>query len=269
MAMGSGLKKVKRFDNLTFKIGTTSYIYPATILENINRLKGSIGDIELVLFEDPACGNIPTPAEIKELKRLSKRWGFSYTVHLPLEIGLGAKRDAERIRSIGTVTRLTRYLKGLAPQSYIMHVNLPEECKDDITSWQSRAGESLDLLMRRDLSLAKHIAIENLGYPFSYNDPVLSSSGASVCVDIGHLVKSGIDVMGHLDKYYALTRVIHLHGVDCGKDHISLKYFSKTLLNDILLFLEARAYRGVLTIEVFSRPDLEESLEILWESLYS
>ena len=37
--------------NIDFRIGSTSYIYPADILTNVEKLCRSVDDIELVLFE--------------------------------------------------------------------------------------------------------------------------------------------------------------------------------------------------------------------------
>ena len=41
---------MKNRDN-DFRIGTTSYIYPGNMLENIERLKGNVEDIELLYFK--------------------------------------------------------------------------------------------------------------------------------------------------------------------------------------------------------------------------
>jgi hypothetical protein len=55
-----------RHQDIPFRIGTTSYIYPDDILPNVHRLKGKIDDIELVLFEANNAGNIPL-AEVVSL----------------------------------------------------------------------------------------------------------------------------------------------------------------------------------------------------------
>ena len=44
--------RIKHFDT-TFRLGSTSYVYPDDILPNVQRLAqaGDVDDIELVLFE--------------------------------------------------------------------------------------------------------------------------------------------------------------------------------------------------------------------------
>ncbi|MCX7010033.1 MAG: hypothetical protein NTY53_22795 [Kiritimatiellaeota bacterium] len=38
----------------SFRVGVTSYVYPADILPNVERLAGRVDDVELVLFESEA-----------------------------------------------------------------------------------------------------------------------------------------------------------------------------------------------------------------------
>ena len=111
--------------------------------------------------------------------------------------------------------------------------------------------------------IAEKIAVENLSYPFSYVDRLVTENGFSVCADIGHLVVMGVDPLEHLGKYLSRTRVIHLHGVDGGKDHVSLKYLDEALVRRLTGFLRDNDYRGVVTLEVFSEMDLEESIGVL------
>ena len=78
-----------------------------------------------------------------------------------------------------------------------------------------------------------------------------------------------VDPLEHCKKYFKAMRVIHLHGVNGREDHVSLKYLGAGLLKRITRFLKDNVYRGVLTVEVFSQADFEESMDILWENLYS
>ena len=58
--------------NYPFRLGTTSYIIPAGLLENIRYLAGKVQDVELVLFDvDGGPSNLPTPAQVSELSGLA------------------------------------------------------------------------------------------------------------------------------------------------------------------------------------------------------
>jgi sugar phosphate isomerase/epimerase len=244
-----------------FRVGTTSYIYPDEILPNVDKLKDKAGDIELVLFESGKDSNIPSPEEIKELRRISKAYGFSYTVHLPLDIDLGGRKKADSRKKVGFF--LERFAP-LFPYAYVLHLNLPEGAEKYLSSWQGRVDDSLKKISRDYPHLAGKIVIENLSYPFEYIDRLIIGNNYSVCVDIGHLICRRIDPLEHLDKYFKYTRLIHLHGVKGNRDHVSLKHFDRGLLKRLMDFLKKRKYRGVITLEVFSKKDFDESREVLW-----
>ncbi|MDD5724774.1 MAG: cobamide remodeling phosphodiesterase CbiR [Candidatus Omnitrophica bacterium] len=246
-----------------FRIGTTSYIYPDEILPNVDKLKDKIGDIELVLFEFGKDSNIPSPVEVKKLRRLSREHDFTYTVHLPLDIDLGGrKREVWRRRAGFFFERFAP----LFPYAYVLHLNLPEAAEKNLSLWQERVEESLKRIAHDYPRLSRKIVIENLSYPFEYIDRLIIENNYSICVDIGHLICRRIDPLEHLDKYFKYTRLIHLHGVKGTRDHVSLKHFDRGLLKRLMNFLKKRKYRGVITLEVFSEKDFNESREVLWEN---
>jgi sugar phosphate isomerase/epimerase len=256
-------------NNLPFRIGTTSYVYPDEILPNVHKLKDKVDDIELVLFEADNAGNIPTQKDLKELRRISTKWNLTYTVHLPLDINLGSGMDNKRKDSVEKVEMFIERLSVLNPFAYIVHLNLSKQAEENIKLWQSRVSESLREIRAIQATIPQNIAIENLSYPFSYIDPLILENDFSICVDIGHLVTMGVDPLKHLKKYFSMTRVIHFHGVNGSNDHTSLKYLDMVLIKRVVRFLKDNNYRGVLTIEVFSQTDFEESMDVLWANLYS
>jgi Sugar phosphate isomerases/epimerases len=256
-------------NNLPFRIGTTSYVYPDEILPNVHKLKDKVDDIELVLFEADNAGNIPTQKDLKELRRISTKWNLTYTVHLPLDINLGSGMDNKRKDSVEKVEMFIERLSVLNPFAYIVHLNLSKQAEENIKLWQSRVSESLREIRAIQATIPQNIAIENLSYPFSYIDTLILEHGFSTCIDIGHLIGMGVNPMKHLKRYFSRTRVIHLHGVNESKDHLSLKYLGRSLIKRIIRFLMDNDYRGVVTLEVFSQTDFEESMDILWANLYS
>ncbi|MFA6357218.1 MAG: cobamide remodeling phosphodiesterase CbiR [Candidatus Omnitrophota bacterium] len=251
----------------SFKVGTTSYIYPENILPNVHKLKDLVDDIELVLFESKEAGNIPKAEDLTELKRVSNDWNLTYTVHLPLDINLGSSIRDERKNSVEKVRVFVEHFRRLKPYAYILHLNLPKQIKGNIKLWQCRINRSLEEISELQTVLPHNIVIENLCYPFSYIDTLILGNGFSICVDIGHLILMGVDPLKHLKKYFNATRLIHLHGVNGRRDHLSLKYFDHMLIRRIIRFLIDRDYRGVLTLEVFSQIDFEESMNVLWRNL--
>jgi sugar phosphate isomerase/epimerase len=71
------------------------------------------------------------------------------------------------------------------------------------------------------------------------------------------------DYEHYLQKYLAQTRVIHLHGVKGGKDHLSLAEGEGKDLEQVFSILKGADYDGVLTLEVFSRNDYQTSMEVV------
>ncbi|MFA7294719.1 MAG: cobamide remodeling phosphodiesterase CbiR, partial [Candidatus Omnitrophota bacterium] len=128
---------------LSFRIGTTSYIYPDDILPNVHKLKGKVDDLELVLFEVNNIGNIPMQKDLKELKHISNKWNLTYTVHLPLDINLGSAIAGKRKGSVEKAGMLIERLAILNPYAYILHLNLSKRAEGNIKPWQGRINQSL------------------------------------------------------------------------------------------------------------------------------
>jgi sugar phosphate isomerase/epimerase len=248
---------------LPFRIGTTSYIYPDDILPNVHKLKGKVDDLELVLFEVNNIGNIPKQKDLKALKHISSKWNLTYTVHLPLDINLGSAIADKRKGSVEKAGVLIERLAILNPYAYILHLNLSKRAEGNIKPWQGRINQSLKDIAGFKFARPQNIVVENLSYPFEYIDSLILKNGFSICVDIGHLITAGIDPLKHLKKYIGMTRVIHFHGVNGCKDHVSLKYLDAALIRRIIQFLKHSNYNGVLTLEVFSQTDFKESIGII------
>lgn len=246
-----------------FRIGTTSYIYPDTITANLRRLKDQVDDIEFLLFEMDAKDNYPPLSELQEMKKIKRDYDLTYTIHMPLDISLGSSMQSKRRYSAEKVIKFLDHFSILDPHSFILHLNLSKRAKKNIKMWQDRVNDSLDYILKKRKTESAKIAIENLDYSFSHVESIIVKNNLSVCVDIGHLIIAGVDVEKHLSKYINKTRVIHFHGVNKDKDHVSLKYFDKKFIKNILQILKDKNYQGVLTLEVFSQDDFEESIDVL------
>jgi sugar phosphate isomerase/epimerase len=255
-------------NDLPFRLGTTSYIIPEDILPNVRYLAGKVRDIELVLFElDNGPNNLPDAGKIEELHRLAEAHNLTYTVHLPLDLRLGAGGEEQHV-SLVKARRVIEATRGLNPWAYVLHLDGNEVRLGAGTAalarWQDQSVRALELAgdWAGDPS---RLAVENLeGYPPDFWDPVINRYPASRCVDIGHLWRDGHDPLPYLEACLPRTRVIHLHGI-AARDHQSLAHVPPLQRDPVMHFLIEK-YTGVLTLEVFSENDLRTSLQALEES---
>lgn len=243
-----------------FRLGTTSYILPDEILPNVRFLSDKVDDIELVLFEvDDESNNLPGAEEIHQLDALAQANNLTYTVHLPLDLRVGAAGEPLH-RSLELARAVIERTQPLQPWAYVLHMDGVEA--DDYEAWVNQAVQSLEQIVEwvGDPGL---LAIENLdGYALDFIDPVLDRIPVSLCVDVGHLWLDGHDPIDFLQDHLDRTRVVHIHGIG-RRDHQSLAHMEQQQLRAVLTVLEELSYEGVLTIEVFDLKDFESSLKAL------
>ncbi len=242
----------------SFRIGTTSYIIPDTILPNVRYLAGKVRDVELVLFEvDDGPGNLPSREQIAELRNIATGCDMTYTVHLPLDLRL-ADDGSERHASLEKARRVIDCTQELDPWAYVLHLDgtlVRNGANPDMMKrWRDHAVRSLEIVGRRAGDFGK-LAVENIeGYPRDFYEPVLERIAVSRAVDVGHLWLDGLDPVAYLHVALPRTRVIHIHGI-ARRDHSSLAHVPAEKLQSVLAELVDEDYRGVLTIEVFSEDD--------------
>ena len=243
-----------------FRLGTTSYILLDEILPNVRFLSDKVDDIELVLFEvDDETNNLPDFEVIRQLDALAQAHNLTYTVHLPLDLRMGAA-DESLHRSLELAHAVIERTKPLQPWAYVLHLDGKEA--DDYEAWVDQAVQSLEQVVEW-AGAPGLLAIENLeGYPLDFIDPVLDRILVSRCVDIGHLWLDGHNPIDFLRDHLDRTTVVHIHGVGT-RDHQSLADIEQRQLRAVLTVLEEMGYEGVLTIEVFNLKDFESSLKAL------
>ncbi|MDJ0756433.1 MAG: cobamide remodeling phosphodiesterase CbiR [Ardenticatenaceae bacterium] len=252
----------------SFRLGTTSYIIADNLVNNARFLAGQVDDMELVLF-DLADGrsNLPSPKETAELKAIGQIAGLSYTVHLPLDIRLTDDGSLNH-PSILLAEKVITCTRPLNPLAYVFHLDgrhirhLPQE---DTARWlwQEHIMQALSWLADQAGGWSK-LALENVeGYALDFLDPFLQATAVRRCIDIGHLWVDNhhLTVPQYLEHHLPRTSVIHLHGLDAdGHDHHSLDRMSEEALLKIIQLLQIHNFAGVLTMEIFERPDFEASL---------
>jgi sugar phosphate isomerase/epimerase len=249
-----------------FRIGTTSYIYPADIITNVRRLAGIVDDVEIVLFEVARDDDLPTHELLSEMKDIAAEKNMSYTIHLPIHAALGDPDETLRIASSESAMKVVALAGRLDPWAYVIHLN-PFESGDprpdtEWRDWAHRCAKSLSLIASRSAD-AERLCIENLeGYEISRLAPVLDELPVSLCLDIGHLWVQHIDPVQCIERYAKRIRVVHIHGIDI-RDHASLENTDARELNRVLDALAVNGFGGVLTIEVFRYRDLASSLRCI------
>ncbi|MBM3497087.1 MAG: sugar phosphate isomerase/epimerase [Armatimonadetes bacterium] len=249
-----------------FRLGTTSYILPDEIIPNVEFLGPRVDDIELVLFESDELSNLPDPRTVGRLRELAATHGLTYTVHLPLDADLGDVEEAARRRSVAKCERVIDRLAPVSPVAYLVHFHedlSPAPAPRPAPEWLAALRRSMEDLLER-VADPELLCVETLSYPFGWVDAIVAEMGASICLDVGHVLLAGERVEAYLDRYLPRTRVVHLHGLREGQDHRDLGGLPEGLLSLLLTRLASDPLpERVVTLEVFNRADFEASLAIL------
>lgn len=236
------------------RLGTTSYIYPADLITNVTRLAGNVSDVELVIFEANSYADLPNQAAVNQLAQLAADRAMTYTVHLPLYLGLPKNSDSRE-----TALKVIRVTKELSPHAVIIHLDGNAEAgSKELERWVEDSCGVLQAL-GDELGSLDRLCVENLdGQSSAMVSAILDRLPVSCCVDVGHLWKQGLDPLPYLKGWLPRCRVVHIHGV--GKsDHKALSLMPEAMLDPVVEVLR-ESFSGVLTLEVFSEEDFEESL---------
>jgi sugar phosphate isomerase/epimerase len=256
---------------LPFRLGTTSYIVPDDILPNLHYLRDQVDDVELVLFESDEFSNMPSARDVARMAELAADHALSYTVHLPLDTHLGSADERERQASVGKCLRVIERMASLNPFAYVLHLHgdrRGDPPTDDRPRWLAQCRRSLAELLGHALP-ASQLCVENIDYDFALVAELVEQYDLAVCIDIGHLLLMQRDVEAHLKRWLHRARIIHLHGVHGGYDHVDISHVPPHLL-DLLttcLALDAAMGRRVVTLEIFDEDDFLRSMDVLQERL--
>ena len=129
--------------------------------------------------------------------------------------------------------------------------------------WNCAADEAARGLIATGVA-ADLFCVETLDYPSDYISGVVSRHGLSVCLDTGHVVMRGDSVEADIARWGELIRVVHLHGIEDGRDHRDLSHVPDELKALITKTLsEGCAGRRVLTMEIFGQDELNRSLRAM------
>ena len=266
---------------LPFRLGATSMVFGDDLLENAGLLVSMVDNIEIILFHTPTLQNIPTTEEIHALKKICEEEDVTFTVHLPASLEVAAPDRERRMKSVQLAREILLRTAELEPMYYILHVpfspptlvstpGLYFEFEDNPgwDEWTNRTLESLEILHNVSGNASK-LLVENINYSTRFLEPFLENGFCELCLDLGHLILGQEEVMDHLKQYLAATREIHLHGVDGHEEHLSLSRLPEDRVQEWLRYIHKSSFQGVITLEVFSHQDLEESLEVVNKSFFN
>jgi sugar phosphate isomerase/epimerase len=245
-----------------FKIATTSFIYPDHYIPNVKMLGPYMDEIELLLFESTGPDALPSRSVIAELGRLAGEFDLSYNVHLPTDISISDRDPARQREAVETMVRVIELVHPLCPSALILHVPYIEESlkEHNVKSWQDRVYKNLEKILSA-VENKKIIAIETLDYPLELLEDIIVDLGLAICLDLGHLMVYDYDVLEVFNKYSFKTSVLHLHGVESGRDHTTLDRLSEKLTATVMRVL--KRFSGVVSLEVFSFENLNSSLKFI------
>lgn len=241
-----------------FRLGTTSFVLPASLIRNVEYLAPLVDDIELILWELDGESNFPDDATIGAMYDAARAHNVTFTVHLPQDLRIEPGGSSP---SLDIARRVIQLTAPLDPRAYVFH--LDGEGTGTLT-WANQARQAAAHLID-EVESPSLLALENLeGYDPVYLTPIIEEYGLSATVDVGHLWKTYKDPRRLLRRWLPRARAVHLHGFDGDRDHLSLRSTARRHLDQVMRAL--RGYRGVVTLEVFNVDDFKSSRDALLES---
>ena len=245
-----------------FKLATTSFIYPDAYIPNVKMLGTYFDEIELLLFESKDIESLFPNSVIKELKGLSNDLDIGYNIHLPTDISISTGDTRLQFDAIERYKRTIDRMLPLAPSTYFLHVPYEEpDAKDPtVENWRRRIRANLRKLLDGTVD-APLVSIETLDYPVDLIEGIVHELDLSLCMDVGHLILCGYDILDIFRKHSSRISSIHLHGVEKNQDHLGLDHLPQRYISPVMEIL--RDFKGILSIEIFSYRHLIPSLHAL------
>jgi sugar phosphate isomerase/epimerase len=251
-----------------FRIGATSFVYPAGWLANVERLAEieRVQDVELLFFDPSGDHGVPDTRELAGLAAYRAR-GLGYSVHTPLSASLASEDEARRQAGVREVLGIVELTRRLEPDAYVIHV-YHGDCEggprpSDDVAFRERSARSFEEILASGVS-ASQLCVEYLDYDLDLLRPVIESFDLKVALDVGHMLRDGRDWRAILKRYLPRTKLVQWHGTaPGGRDHKSLAHVPRDTASALIAMLLEASYAGVLTLEVFNPADFEESLSIL------
>ena len=128
-----------------FRIGTTSFIYPAGYTENVARLGPHVDEIEILMFESHPDSR-PTRQLVRDLAAQAETLSLTYNIHLPTDLDLTHPDPSRRHNACRILREFIASLMPLEPSVYVLHLPPPDGIRtaEHLRRWHGIAAESLD-----------------------------------------------------------------------------------------------------------------------------
>lgn len=250
-----------------FRISAPSFVYPDDWVANVTLLGPYLDEIELLLFEGNNS-SLPSENEIITLKELMHRLEITFNIHLPLDLNLGATDADSSQYAINQLAKIVKLVHPLSPTTYTLHLpcDLPmDSSASQVHRWQMRTQQNLSNLLDMIPVTSKDISVETLNYPPQWFAPIVADMDFSICVDVGHLLRYGFDLKQTLSDFSHSITIIHLHGVNQGRDHLSLDMLPRHAIPTMQAWL--KSFTGTVSLELFSFSALQPSLKYLLDMM--
>jgi sugar phosphate isomerase/epimerase len=245
-----------------FKIGTTSFIYPDLYVPNVRMLGPFVDEIELLLFESVPSASLLSKTVIADLGHLSRDFNLTYNIHLPTDIAISDPNPDRRRRAVAKLLNIIERVERLSPATCTLHVPFAVDAFGDesVRKWQDIVYRNLAKMVKSGVP-AGRIAVESLNYPFAFIENIIKDLNLFICMDIGHLIMLSEDLQAFFNMFAGLVAIIHLHGVQHGKDHLPLDRLPKSQHQPVFEIL--KKFNETVSLEVFNFEHLQTSLNFL------
>ncbi|MCF8024542.1 MAG: sugar phosphate isomerase/epimerase [Desulfobacteraceae bacterium] len=251
-------------NRFSFTLAAPSFIYPDHVLPNVRMLAPFIDEVELVLFESAPAENLPSEEDISELARLSESTGVTYNVHLPIDVNITDPDKGLRADAIERIALAAKRAKQLKPSTWTLHLpySMDETDPASVTGWQNLAKTSTKTLLEKTRIAPRLVSVETLDYPPFWLKPVVDYLDLSICLDIGHLMEHGHGIKETFKNFENRISILHLYGgVAAGRGHVGLERLPES--QDSVVSHILFQFSGIVSLEVFSKKDLKQSLKSL------
>lgn len=239
---------------LARRLAAPSCVLPAGVAENARFLAGRVGEVGLCLFETRACLGYG-PADLPPcLAALPLRWHTHLPTDLPWPARAASAHPAQRAAraALGVLERVAFLRPGFA----VLHPPAGSPAaqrrllRGFLHHWRQASATPV---------LVENIAccdVAGLGEGF------LEEAGAGLCLDVGHLLGYGQDVLLH-SPLPGQARLLHWSAPGGGDRHLPLTAFSPRE-RDVAKALARRLPKGAThMVEVFNWPGIAASLPVL------
>ncbi|HSR32304.1 MAG TPA: cobamide remodeling phosphodiesterase CbiR [Anaerolineae bacterium] len=217
-----------------------------------------------------------------DVANLQQELAFVCTIHLPfLWVDPASLNEPIRQASAACLRQAIERTDALEIDTYVLHLwgfttmqiaaqlqHLAQR-QAILGGLMMQAGRSLEELC--EILDPRDLCVENLEDSlFDLAPALIEQHGASICLDVGHLVWQGINELDVLERFGDRIREVHLHDAarpSAGqhaqiRDHMALGQ-GQVDYAAFLRKLDEMGYDGTVILELNSQADLETSLQRL------